>query len=149
MEYARKPLYYYYAESIPVSDKAKDGASVAEEIISQVRRSPMEMVCDILKVVSAGPTKPTHILYKANMSWKVLSSYLDFLTSNGMIDKEDQEGGKRSTYRLTSKGTKILRLYDGLREALNGTISLEASDSLNKMVQQATPIGAHPIVSPW
>jgi predicted transcriptional regulator len=132
-----------------VSDKAKDGASVAEEIIGQVRRSPMEMVCDILKVVSVGPTKPTHILYKANMSWKVLSSYLDFLTSNGMIDKEDQEGGKRSTYRLTPKGTKILRLYDGLREALNGTISLETSDSLNKMVQQATPIGVRQAVSPW
>jgi predicted transcriptional regulator len=116
---------------------------------SQMRRSPMEMVCDVLKVVSAGPTKPTHILYKANMSWKVLSSYLDFLTSSGMLDKEDQEGGKRSTYRLTVKGRKVLRLYEGLKESLNGTISLETAEELNRMVEGATPVGPRVSVSPW
>jgi len=109
----------------------------------------MEMICDILKVVSAGPTKPTHILYKANMSWKVLSSYLDFLTASGMLDKEDQEGGKRSTYRLTTKGRKVLSLYDGLKESLNGTLSLETSESLGRMLENATPIGARPSVSAW
>ena len=116
---------------------------------SQMRRSPMEMVCDVLKVVSAGPTKPTHILYKANMSWKVLSSYLDFLTSSGMLDREDAEGGKRSTYRLTVKGRKVLRLYEGLKESLNGTISLETAEDLSKMVEGATPIGPRVSVSPW
>jgi predicted transcriptional regulator len=109
----------------------------------------MEMVCDVLKVVSVGPTKPTHILYKANMSWKVLSSYLDFLTANGMLEKEDQEGGKRSTYRLTLKGRKVLRLYEGLKESLNGTISLETAEDLDRMVQGATPIGPRMSVSPW
>jgi predicted transcriptional regulator len=109
----------------------------------------MEMVCDVLKVVSGGPTKPTHILYKANMSWKVLSSYLDFLTTSGMLDKEDAEGGKRSTYRLTLKGRKVLRLYEGLKESLNGTISLESAEDLDKMVEGATPIGPRVSVSPW
>ncbi len=132
-----------------MSDNTRQEAIAAEEIVSQVRRSPMEMVCDILKVVSAGPTKPTHILYKANMSWKVLSSYLDFLMSNGMLDKEDQEGGKRSTYRLTTKGRNILRLYEGLRESLNGTITLEKAQDLSKMVESATPIGARVTIAPW
>ena len=109
----------------------------------------MEMICDILEVVSAGPTKPTHILYKANMSWKVLSSYLDFLTSSGMLDKEDQEGGKRSTYRLTTKGRKVLSLYDGLKGSLNGTISLEASEGLGRMLENAKSIGPRVSVSPW
>ena len=109
----------------------------------------MEMICDILEVVSAGPTKPTHILYKANMSWKVLSSYLDFLTSSGMLDKEDQEGGKRSTYRLTTKGRKVLSLYDGLKGSLNGTISLETSEGLGRMLENAKPIGPRVSVSPW
>jgi len=132
-----------------MSENQKNAFGVSGDAASQVRRSPMEMVCDILKVVSAGPTKPTHILYKANMSWKVLSSYLDFLTSSGMLDKEDQEGGKRSTYRLTIKGSKILRLYDGLRESLNGTISLETAEDLDRMVEGATPIGPRVSVSPW
>jgi len=132
-----------------MSEELGHGFGVPGDSISQVRRSPMEMICDILKVVSAGPTKPTHILYKANMSWKVLSSYLDFLTSSGMLDKEDQEGGKRSTYRLTTKGRKILSLYDGLKESLNGTLSLETSESLGRMLENAKPIGPRVSVSPW
>jgi predicted transcriptional regulator len=132
-----------------VSEEIRNGFGGPGDAVSQVRRSPMEMVCDILKVVSEGPTKPTHILYKANMSWKVLSSYLDFLISSGMLDKEDQEGGKRSVYRLTVKGRKVLRLYDGLRESLNGTITFEASEDLNRMVEGARPIGPQVSVSPW
>ena len=134
---------------MPVSEELRHGFAVPGDLISQVRRSPMEMICDILKVVSGGPTKPTHILYKANMSWKVLSSYLDFLTSSGMLDREDQEGGKRSTYRLTTKGRKVLSLYDGLKESLNGTLSLETSENLGKMLENAKPIGPRLSVSPW
>ncbi len=131
-----------------MSDKTNEFGP-AGEIVAQVRRSPMEMVCDILKVVSGGPTKPTHILYKANMSWKVLSAYLDYLTSHGMLDKEDQDGGKRSIYQLTLKGRRILRLYDGLRDSLNGTINLETADSLDKMVEGATRVSPRVSVSAW
>ena len=109
----------------------------------------MEMVCDILSVVSVGPTKPTHILYKANMSWKVLSAYLDYLTSSGMLDKSDQEGGKRSTYALTLKGRNILKLYEGLKGSLNGTLSLEQSSGLTHLVEGAKPIGPRASVSAW
>ena len=131
-----------------VSENPPNGHGIPAEAVSQVRRSPMEMICDILKVVSGGPTKPTHILYKANMSWKVLSSYLDYLTSSGMIDKEDVEGGKRSTYTLTVKGKRVLRLYDGLKESLNGTLSLETAEELGRMLEKATPIG-RPSVPAW
>ena len=119
------------------------------DFAGQVRRSPMEMVCDILAVVSEGPTKPTHILYKANMSWKVLSSYLDFLTARGMVEKEDQEGGKRSLYRLSQKGRQILRLYEGLRESLNGTITLASTRELDQMVENAATTGPRAPVSTW
>jgi len=133
---------------LTVSNIPETGHGMPAEAMSQVRRSPMEMVCDILKVVSGGPTKPTHILYKANMSWKVLSSYLDYLTSSGMLDKEEVEGGKRSTYVLTIKGKRVLRLYDGLKESLNGTLSLETADELGRMLERATPAG-RPTVPAW
>jgi predicted transcriptional regulator len=124
------------------------GMGAGADMISQVRRSPMEMICDILAVVSGGPTKPTHILYKANMSWKVLSSYLDFLTSNGMLKKEE-ESGKRSIYNLTLKGKQILKLYQGLKDSLNGTISLRTVEELGQMVDGATSTGPRLAVSPW
>ena len=79
----------------------------------------MEMVCDILNVLSEGPTKPTHILYKANMSWKVLSAYLEYLIGRGLVDREEQ-GGKRSVYKITQKGESIVELYEGLRVRLEG-----------------------------
>lgn len=120
-----------------------------QEFETQVRRSPMEMVCDILAVVSQGPTKPTHILYKANMSWKVLTVYLSYLTSSGMVEKEDEEGGKRSTYRLTAKGRQILQLYQGLKESLNGTITLRSAEELSNLVGTATPIGKRAAASQW
>ena len=120
-----------------------------KELEAQVRRSPMEMVCDILAVVSEGPTKPTHILYKANMSWKVLTSYLSYLTRSGMVEKADEEGGKRSTYRLTMKGRQILGLYKGLRESLNGTISLHSAEELSHLVETATPVGPRAASSNW
>jgi len=132
----------------PVSDISRNSFGL-KEFEAQVRRSPMEMVCDILDVVSQGPTKPTHILYKANMSWKVLTSYLSYLTASGMVEKEDEEGGKRSTYRLTIKGRQILRLYQGLRESLNGTISLNASEELSHLVGSATPMGPQAAASRW
>ena len=132
-----------------MSDNSNGGLGNLADAAGQVRRSPMEMVCDILKVVSVGPTKPTHILYKANMSWKVLSSYLNYLTSSGMMDRADQEGGKRCTYTLTLKGRRILSLYDGLKDSLNGTISFEESEDLNRMVEGAKPIGPHVSVSAW
>jgi len=131
-----------------VSDLATDSFGM-QEFETQVRRSPMEMVCDILAVVSQGPTKPTHILYKANMSWKVLTSYLSYLTSSGMVEKEDEEGGKRSTYRLTVKGMQILRLYQGLRESLNGTITLKSAEELSNLVGSATPMGRRVAAAQW
>jgi predicted transcriptional regulator len=93
--------------------------ALPSDVLGQARRSPMEMVCDILDVVSEGPTKPTHILYKANMSWKVLAVYLEYLIGRGLVDKEEQ-GGKRSTYTLTLKGKSILELYNDLKLSLTG-----------------------------
>lgn len=89
----------------------------------------MEMVCDILGVLSEGPTKPTHILYKANMSWKVLAAYLDYLIRKGLVEKEEQ-GDKRSTYKLTDRGKSILQLYDGLKRSLTGNATAKDTELL-------------------
>lgn len=124
------------------------GPPLPEDPLDQVRRSPMEMVCDILGVVSEGPTKPTHILYKANMSWKVLSSYLEYLLKRGLIQKEDQ-GGKRSTYILTKKGSAILQLYDGLRLSLNGTVSVGEDSGPGQILESTSRLQLRQASSLW
>lgn len=124
------------------------GLPLPEDPLDQVRRSPMEMVCDILGVVSEGPTKPTHILYKANMSWKVLSTYLEYLLKRGLIEKEDQ-GRKRSTYILTQKGRAILQLYDGLRLSLKGTVSIGEDGGLGQILESASRVQPREASSLW
>jgi predicted transcriptional regulator len=127
---------------------AMDVLPPPEDPLGQVRRSPMEMVCDILGVVSEGPTKPTHILYRANMSWRVLSSYLDFLLKRGLIEKEDQ-GGKRSLYTLTTRGRSILQLYDGLRLSLKGSVNIGKDGGVSQILEDVSTLGPRKTSSLW
>jgi predicted transcriptional regulator len=85
---------------------------------SHARRSGMEIVCDVLQVLSDGSFKPTHILSKANVSWQVLTSSLDFLVKNGMVTEVRDE--ERTVYTLTESGKAILQLYDALKSAMAG-----------------------------
>jgi predicted transcriptional regulator len=127
---------------------ATDGTASPGDPLEQVRRSPMEMVCDILGVVSEGPTKPTHILYKANMSWRVLSSYLDFLLKRGLIEKEDQ-GEKRVVYTLTARGRSILQLYDGLRLSLKGSVDIGKDGGVSQILEDASILEPRRTSSLW
>ncbi len=71
------------------------------------QRSVLRINLDILNAVrDEGDAKPTHILYKANLSHDRLVKYLEELTSKGLIEVT-QEGENR-TYRLTSKGVSFL-----------------------------------------
>jgi predicted transcriptional regulator len=97
------------------------------------RRSPIDMACDILRVLSEGQAKPTHILQKANMNWNVLSSNLDYLYGHGLVDRIGRRG-TRTEYRLTLKGRSILELYEALKLSLKGVASVRpasGSQALN------------------
>jgi predicted transcriptional regulator len=131
-----------------MSNSLVESFGLPGEQAGRVRRSPLEMVCDILGVMSQGPMKPTHILYKANMSWKVLSSYLEFLTVKGLIQRKEEEGGERSLYSLTLKGESILRLYVGLLQSLSGTLSQESSEELGRLAATVL-IGTRAPTSEW
>jgi predicted transcriptional regulator len=77
----------------------------------------METICDVLQVISAGAEKPTHIMYKANLSWPVMQHYIKSLESQGLIIMSSDEG--KSSYRLSSKGFQLLCQFRRIREDLN------------------------------
>lgn len=71
------------------------------------QRSVLRINLDILNAVSGeGDAKPTHILYKANLSHERMVRYLDDLTAKGLLEMK-QEGENR-TYSLTPKGVGFL-----------------------------------------
>lgn len=86
----------------------------------------MEIMCDILEVVSSGMERPTHIIYKANISWKVFNNCLKTLISKGLVSKTND--GKRDVYQLTEKGYAILHQYKDLRSGLLATEKVPSHD---------------------
>jgi predicted transcriptional regulator len=78
------------------------------------RRSRFEIYVDILSEIMNGSSKPTKIMYGANLSYKALKGILQSMLNQGLIE----EGGglkkdKRTkmTYDLTQKGVNVVRYY--------------------------------------
>jgi len=81
------------------------------------RRSQMETFCDILRAIAAGAEKPTHIMYKANLSWTVMQVYMKSLEHQGLV-VVDPDQGKR-LYRLSEMGFELLNQFLNIRKDLN------------------------------
>lgn len=72
------------------------------------RRSRIQVVADILRVAEReqGRVKPTHLLYKSNLSHKLLKGHLNTLLQKGFLEVETE--GDKTYYRITVKGRKFL-----------------------------------------
>ena len=71
------------------------------------QRSVLRISLDILNAVrDEGDAKPTHILYRANLSHERMVKYLDDLATKGLI--EMKQDGESRTYNLTPKGVSFL-----------------------------------------
>jgi predicted transcriptional regulator len=73
------------------------------------KRSKLEIYFDLLKVVGSGETKPTRIMYRANLSWVAMEGLLHRLVDNGFVRVTPQGSYKR--YHITSKGSRALNYY--------------------------------------
>ncbi len=76
------------------------------------KRNKLEVIYDILKVIreKSGKIKPTHILYKSNLSYLMMKDYLNELIEKGLI-KEQKFNDKRS-YIITQKGRDYLEKFN-------------------------------------
>jgi predicted transcriptional regulator len=70
------------------------------------RRSEISILASMLKVAKDGANKTT-ILYKANLSGRVLKNYLSFLISTGCIEEKPHEK-KQILFHTTGKGNLFL-----------------------------------------
>lgn len=83
------------------------------------KRNRLHIVHDILAVAEAGARR-THILYRANLSFARLDSYLDQLLTDGLLSE-----GVDRVYTTTEKGERFLRAYDTLQEARQAVVTSE------------------------
>jgi len=75
------------------------------------KRNKLEIIRDILKVIRErnGKIKPTHILYKSNLSHQMMGDYLKELMGKGFIKEIKVKRGK--SYIITDKGLDYLNQY--------------------------------------
>ncbi len=83
------------------------------------KREKLQVIFDILKAIQDkdGKIKPTHILYKANLSSQMLNEYLGDLIKRGFVIENVEKKGK--TYSLTQKGFDYLNQYQRVREFID------------------------------
>jgi predicted transcriptional regulator len=76
--------------------------------MSAKRRTKIEIIHDILKAIQnkGGRIKPTHLLYKSNLSHKKMMEYVEDLMSKEMIGETTFNGNKM--YIITNKGLQYL-----------------------------------------
>ena len=80
------------------------------------RRSNIEIIADMLRVGENGAGK-TEIMYTANMSYSQIQKYLDYLVSQGFINKVSLDK-TIVAYQVTDSGMKLLKAIDTLMAML-------------------------------
>jgi predicted transcriptional regulator len=80
------------------------------------KRSRLEIVYDILAAVQKknGRIKPTHLLYKSNLSYQRMNAYIDELIKKGLMDKDFDD--KNKFFTLTDKGYNFLAEFKRIKE---------------------------------
>lgn len=93
-------------------------------------RNRMEIVSNVLDIARNGALK-THLMYKANLSYMVVTQYLGFLIKAGLIEEIFAEDGPTRLYKTSAKGFRYLEVYSDLQTiaGLQSMKSIQSSSS--------------------
>ncbi len=80
------------------------------------RRTKIEIIHDILSAIQkkGGKIKPTHLLYKSNLSYKKMLEYVKELISKDMVGEEELKG--KRMYSITDKGAAYIQEFKKIKE---------------------------------
>ena len=80
------------------------------------RRGKLEVIADILKSIEdkEGKIKPTHLLYKSNLSHAKLKEYIHILLERGMIEEKLVKSKK--LFFMKDPGYKFLSEFERIKD---------------------------------
>ena len=79
------------------------------------KRSDLEISADVLRIAKEG-AKKSHIVYKANLNFKLINLYLTHLQETGLISFPSDND---HLFKTTSKGDEYLNQYTKLVNTFN------------------------------
>lgn len=82
----------------------------------QQRRSRIDIINDILEAIQrkGGKIKPTHLMYKANLSHKLMTSYLEELMSKELVQEIREKEYRYLT--ITDEGYKFIEKFKQMKD---------------------------------
>ncbi len=104
-------------------------------------RDRIDIIADILNVASNN-AKKTHILYQANLSYKVLQRYLSEILEASLISYSEKD----QFYMLTEKGKFLQSYKDYARTNKNAEKSISEIKSKKKKMEELCPSRTYPDV---
>ena len=117
-----------------LEEKLRNGVRESLKKRFKERRSKLEILADILLVSKSGAGK-TEIVYKANLNFERLRSYLAYMEANGLLENLG------SIYKSTERGKKFLRDYQMIKEMFQDSTGTTGSVSLNRGYKEGAFLG--------
>ena len=80
------------------------------------RRGKLEVIADILRSIQDkdGKIKPTHLLYRSNLSHAKLKEYINILLEKGMIEERIVKSKKM--FFIMDQGYKFLSEFERIKD---------------------------------
>lgn len=93
-----------------------------------MKREKLQIIHDILSVLmkKGGSSRPTHILYKANLSYAMMDQYLNELVKKGLVIIRKQDDVK--IIALTDQGYQYLQNYQKVKSFMD-TFGLDEEEA--------------------
>jgi len=93
--------------------------SHSHNILTIKHRDRLDIIADILKAANGKPVRKTYLMYKCNLSFKQLKSYLNFMLKKELLQEiVTHKSGKATVFQITQKGQTFLKTYRALRSFL-------------------------------
>ncbi len=102
------------------------------ELNTRKNRNKFQITQAILEVARDGAGK-TRIMYRANLSFKLLEDYLGALVRSGLIKVKE---GERKMYLTSERGLQFLREFEDLER--HAALAIAKRDSLTRMLAKGS-----------
>ena len=81
-----------------------------------MKRTKLDIIYDMLRAIEAkgGKIKPTHLLYKSNLSHQRMKLYLKDLKEKNMVEELVEK--KRTFYSITDDGRKFVQNFKQMKQ---------------------------------